>query len=36
MTLFGHRPPLFAKIGLAIVAINLLVAIFGPWLAPYD
>ncbi len=36
MTLFGHRPPLFAKIGLAIVVINLLVAIFGPWLAPYD
>lgn len=36
MTIFGHRPPLFAKIGLAIVVINLLVAIFGPWLAPYD
>jgi peptide/nickel transport system permease protein len=36
MTLFGHRPPLFAKVGLAIVVINLLVAIFGPWLAPYD
>lgn len=36
MTLFGHRPPLVAKIGLAIVVINLLVAIFGPWLAPYD
>ncbi|MBV8764302.1 MAG: ABC transporter permease [Hyphomicrobiales bacterium] len=36
MTLFGHRLPLFAKVGLAIVAINLLVAIFGPWLAPYD
>ena len=36
MTLFGHRPPLFAQIGLAIVVINLLVAIFGPWLAPYD
>jgi peptide/nickel transport system permease protein len=36
MTIFGHRPPLFAKVGLAIVVINLLVAIFGPWLAPYD
>jgi peptide/nickel transport system permease protein len=36
MTLFGHRPPLAAKIGLAIVMINLLVAIIGPWLAPYD
>jgi peptide/nickel transport system permease protein len=36
MTLFGHRPPLVAKVGLAIVVINLAVAIFGPWLAPYD
>jgi peptide/nickel transport system permease protein len=36
MTLFGHRPPLAAKVGLAIVVINLAVAIFGPWLAPYD
>jgi peptide/nickel transport system permease protein len=35
MTLFGHRPPFTAKIGLAIVAINLLIAVFGPWLAPY-
>ena len=33
---FEHRPPLTAKIGLAIVAANLLVAIFGPWFAPYD
>ncbi|SDR53347.1 peptide/nickel transport system permease protein [Rhizobiales bacterium GAS191] len=36
MTIFGHRPPLTAKIGLAIVVIALLVAVFGPWLAPYD
>jgi peptide/nickel transport system permease protein len=36
MTLFGHRPPFAAKVGLAIVVINLAVAIFGPWLAPYD
>jgi peptide/nickel transport system permease protein len=35
MTIFGHRPPLAAQIGLAIVLINLLVAVFGPWLAPY-
>jgi peptide/nickel transport system permease protein len=35
MTIFGHRPPLSAQIGLAIVAINLAVALFGPWLAPY-
>jgi peptide/nickel transport system permease protein len=35
MTLFGHKAPLTAQIGLAIVAIDLLVAVFGPWLAPY-
>jgi peptide/nickel transport system permease protein len=35
MLIFGHRPPLAAKIGLLIVALNLLVAIFGPWFAPY-
>ena len=33
---FEHRPPLTAKIGLAIVGANLLVAVFGPWFAPYD
>ena len=32
----AHRPPLTAKIGIAIVAANLLVAVFGPWLAHYD
>ena len=36
MTIFGHEAPLSAQIGLAIVVINLAVAIFGPWLAPYD
>jgi peptide/nickel transport system permease protein len=36
MTIFGHKPPLSAQIGIAIVVINLLVAVFGPWLAPYD
>ena len=35
MTLFGHKAPLTAQFGLAIVAIDLLVAVFGPWLAPY-
>jgi peptide/nickel transport system permease protein len=35
VTLFGYKAPLTAQIGLAIVAIDLLVAIFGPWLAPY-
>jgi peptide/nickel transport system permease protein len=32
----ANRPPLAAQIGLAIVALNLLVAVFGPWLAHYD
>ena len=35
MTLLGYKAPLTAQIGLAIVAIDLLIAIFGPWLAPY-
>jgi peptide/nickel transport system permease protein len=35
VTLFGYKAPLTAQVGLAIVAIDLLVAIFGPWLAPY-
>lgn len=36
MIIYGHRAPLTAQIGLAIVIIYLLVAVFGPWLAPYD
>ena len=36
MTIFGHKPPLSAQIGIAIVVLNLLVAVFGPWVAPYD
>ena len=35
MTIFGHKPPPTAQIGLAIVVLNLLIALFGPWLAPY-
>ena len=35
MTLFGYKAPLTAQVGLVIVAIDLLIAIFGPWLAPY-
>ncbi|HEY4924547.1 MAG TPA: ABC transporter permease [Roseiarcus sp.] len=35
MTLFGHRPPVTAWIGLAIVAISLIIAVLGPWVAPY-
>jgi peptide/nickel transport system permease protein len=36
MTILGYKPPPTAQIGLVIVAINLAVAVFGPWLAPYD
>jgi peptide/nickel transport system permease protein len=35
MTIFGHRPPLTAKIGLLIVVVFLLTAVIGPWIAPY-
>ena len=35
MRIRGHRVPITAQIGLAILAINILVAVFGPWLAPY-
>ena len=35
MTLFGHKAPVSAQIGLAIVAIDLFIALFGPWVAPY-
>src|SRR5580704_15049992 len=35
MTLFGHKAPLTAQFGLAIVAISLIIAVFGPWVAPY-
>jgi len=36
MTLLGHRAPLSAQIGLGIVAFYLILAVFGPWLAPYE
>jgi len=35
MTILGHRPTVTAVIGLAIVAVYLFVAVFGPFLAPY-
>jgi peptide/nickel transport system permease protein len=35
MIIYGHRAPVTAQIGLAIVAIALFVALFGPWLSPY-
>jgi len=36
MRLFGYKLSIVAQIGLAIVAINLFVALFAPWIAPYD
>ena len=36
MRLFGHKVTVTAQIGMAIVALNLLVAILAPWIAPYD
>ncbi|RBP03290.1 peptide/nickel transport system permease protein [Roseiarcus fermentans] len=36
MRLFGHKLSLLAQIGLAIVALNLFLAIFAPLVAPYD
>jgi peptide/nickel transport system permease protein len=35
VTLFGYKAPITAEVGLAIVAIDLMIAVFGPWLAPY-
>jgi len=35
MTLFGHKAPITAVIGLLIILANVAVALFGPWLAPY-
>ncbi len=35
MKILGHRPNLTATIGLLIVGLNILVALLGPWLAPY-
>ena len=36
MRIFGHRVTILALIGLIVIAINLLAAIFAPWIAPYD
>ena len=35
MTIFGHKAPLTAVVGLAIILLNLVVALAGPALAPY-
>lgn len=36
MTLLGHKPTVTAWIGMGIIVVNLLVAIFGPAFAPYS
>jgi peptide/nickel transport system permease protein len=36
MKIFGHRPTVTAWIGIVIVGIFVLAAIFAPWIAPYD
>jgi len=36
MRILGHKPTVTAWIGMAIIAVNLLVAIFGPAFAPYS
>jgi peptide/nickel transport system permease protein len=35
MRLLGHRLSVSAAIGLAIIAVNLLAALFAPWIAPH-
>jgi peptide/nickel transport system permease protein len=35
MTILGHRAPLTAQVGMFIVVFFLVVAVFGPWVAPY-
>lgn len=36
MRILGHKPTVTAWIGMAIIVVNLLVAIFGPAFAPYS
>jgi peptide/nickel transport system permease protein len=36
MRIFGHKLSILAQIGLAIVALNLVMAIFAPLIAPFD
>ena len=35
MRLFGHKLPLSAQIGIIIIVINVIAAVFAPFLAPY-
>jgi len=34
--LFGHKVPFTAQLGMAIILLNACVAIFGPWISPFD
>jgi len=34
--LFGHKVPFTAQLGMLIILINAFVAIFGPWISPFD
>ena len=36
MRIWGHKLSVTASIGLAIVALNLIVAVFAPLIAPFD
>ena len=36
MILFGHKVPFTAQLGMVIILINAFVAIFGPWISPFD
>jgi peptide/nickel transport system permease protein len=36
MKIFGHKPTTTAWIGMAIIAINVLIALLGPFIAPYS
>jgi peptide/nickel transport system permease protein len=36
MRLFGHKLSIPALIGIVIIVVNLVVAVFAPWIAPYD
>lgn len=36
MKLFGHKVPFTAQLGMVIILINAFVAIFGPWISPFD
>jgi peptide/nickel transport system permease protein len=36
LILFGHKVPFTAQLGMVIILINAFVAIFGPWISPFD